>query len=571
MSDVDAPMTMTLGGGNTTAAVPAGLEIRPRSLGIVNIFPETISGGMNALPNIFADLRSKNFNAVYLNPLFKPTQTSLVLGNIKEKQDNTYKPGSPYGMTEGVLNPKYTGGQQLDYLQSHAAMQGVAKAARDNGLLLIQDCVLNHIGHDSPIFDSAKWPSLLDDPIFGKLAAAAMAGKIDPNKMFKAVDEKRHPDVSATWCDVREFNLDTDEDVDNYIEYFAEPYFETLFEHGEALRVDACDQLLGHDGDNRVWLRVAEAMERTCVEKQGVKPTIMFETLGKAPSTYAPVFEAFPEEMKPSLHYCSAEMYRFTDKNSSHPIDTLRAISQNNFHPLYTVHHQEQQAMGMNGIAQAGTHDTKFGIADGYDVSSCIKRHLHFDQGMEIATRKEVLATLFLRNSSFMVRYGDERSFEHRQPEFWDAVEGHAPNDVTPNQDAEKFMREINDAREALYGNGQNYAWSESFLHEDSCHLMFALHRNDGRDPAIVLMNANKEARPPHKEGEGGDDKVALYRKMADELYASKHGKQGVPATTNFILIGEFADDVRLALTGKVQTPGQKAQHASPAMQQLVA
>jgi hypothetical protein len=513
-----------------------------KSLRILNAFMPTI-GSLDRIENEIPGIAERGFNIVYISPLLTSTQNGFLLGDVKTKQIREMKAGSPYAMTDGRLNKAYTKGGQLGYDATKQRIREFHQKAQQNGVAPFYDCVLNHIGHDCLIFDTERRKELYDDPVFGKMARAADEGKIDIKRMFRHVDEKRNPEVSGEWNDVREFNLETDDDIDDFVEYFAVPYVQAVRDYAIDerdedstldLRFDAAAEILLRERGwqaGHAWWKIAQAIVPICQSKNGRKPEFIFENIGSPADRFKPVLQAFPEDMQAHLHHFSPSMWGVTghDKRERSPLNMIDDIAQNNFHDFYNYHAIHKETLGHNQIAIIGTHDLAYDPLLGTNLNSYLKHHCFMPKD-QVAARKMTDAIITLSAPNHMRPYGEHFSFTHEQPEFWKAK----PIDYAEHYDldAVQFMTDLNATHEAVH-EGRNFAWNEvafQWGYEDRAMMIF--HPEEGLEaPPVMVLVPTGEKRVSGKETAEIYKDNCVKKKHPDVLPQEIHvlgGHQGV-------------------------------------------
>lgn len=509
------------------------------------------------LINSVSYMRSRGYTHVLLNPFTTPTF-----------EPNGDKPGgSPYAFADSRMNKRNTDGIQLSVQETIEANWDLVdnldfvEGPDEEPMRVIYDGAFNHVGHKPNISK--------DDPVWRTFAIDEEKGIITFDELFCAPDEKRHPHISGDWTDVRELRMSNEKEIDNAIKYFAKPLIEYLALCGRPygrdlpvnIRLDAPHML-----PPLFWKKFAPIMIEVLSSKSGEKPLIILETIDKL-EDYKEVYEAFPEDARPSISHLNYESHFAIISNTDHPYHQLYQIQTDN-----EVHKEwgywpgiHNKKLTRNGISIINcTHDAT--DDNGMSMNARLAKHNLSEYDFVIARR--LYNTFSQLSSKDIVRmHCDDVNDHHNQRDLFLAKPIN-PADVT-SESAYNFSKDLNTTHKYLHDH-KSYAWYEGahvWGHKEC--VMHIAHTEAGFEGDAVATFVNASNDIVNKPGKEFVDLVdrAYWDKARINAYeggSEIKNPNALKRPQEVMLLGQFSNDQIACLVeryGVITINGNRVAH----------
>lgn len=465
-------------------------------------------------------VKSRHYTDILLTPFSTPTF-----------ENNGDKPGgSPYAFADAKMNPLYTNGKQLSVGQTIKTVKDLVTKAAEKDIGIVFDVALNHVGHKPNISK--------DNPVFRLLAKDIEKGIVTFDQIFCAPDEKRSEiEEAKTWTDVREFRMDTEEQLDNTIKYFVKPYLTFLKKCGcRKVRLDAPHML-----PPKFWNKVAPLMVNILSS-----PEVIIESIDPW-YHYKPIYDAFPEAARPQLRHMDYQTHFNIVCNNSDPRHQLYEIETDDQNDFWAGAHNKNLTNTSVALINC-THDATD------DNRQSVKTRLEAFQLNKddfVACRRLFNALTQLSHKEIIRMHTDDGNDFHSQKGLFSACAIN-PAEVT-TEESYSFSKDLNITHQYLHDD-KNHFWYQAahVWNQPRCALHIARPKPgfEGQ-PVLTFINAANEIV------QSADH--ANFAAVVEKAYKSKKGSEAVPQEVN--LLGLFSDEQIAAVRrhyGSVRVNGVK-------------
>lgn len=205
-------------------------------LKLYNQFPPAYKN-LNVMENQLEIIKFMGFNAVWVNPLFRvgtKKKKKVTKGQLYNQCPESENYGSLYATTvtiknfddDDFINPLFL--SELEGIAHKDIIMNYTTKAKQQGLEVLFDLVLNHVAADSPLVNDHKaW--------FKDYTSGDLKGQLK----IHGVNEQGIVEKNNCWDDVALFNYDK-ENIEDIFKNYWEPFLDKMLKLGfTGIRVDA--------------------------------------------------------------------------------------------------------------------------------------------------------------------------------------------------------------------------------------------------------------------------------------------------------------------------------------------